>query len=146
MGKVDIFAANGRMPTARRPDLRILFDQFNEENFDGVLVRESIELVWCTRLRVTAGMCHYKRNKYTGVLTPYKIRLADKTFANENYDEDWIYEVMNHEMVHAWTASQFNVRGHGWRFQSKMASIMQDGRGDYTYHNMDTTGLRNHRR
>lgn len=139
--KISLFARNGRRVTKTKQNLNELFHRFNEEHFNSALDRGKIDVSWSTRLRVSAGYCRYRFNGR--LYLPHSIELSEKLFANVNYDQAEVEETLIHEMAHAFCAINWHVTGHGWRFQKTMADIMQDGRDDYTYHNLDVTGLRN---
>lgn len=142
--KINVFARNGKVVTTARPDLVPLFHRFNEEHFEGLLDLNAIELAWSGRLRIAAGKCWYQKNRYTGMaIKATKIHLSIKLFENVNFSEAEVHETLIHEMCHAYCIAKWGDPGHGWRFQSNMARIMKDGRRDYTYHNLDVTGLRN---
>lgn len=160
MPKISMYARNGKPVTTARPRLRPIFDEANSLYFDGSLPDE-IELEWNTRFRVCAGRCKWfwryrsmtdsekairpswLHNRLIKYPKNMKIELSVETFKNCNYNLKEVQETMIHEMVHAWQAYDGMNGNHGWQFQAKMASIMQDGRSDYTYHHIDLTGLRN---
>ena len=143
MAGIKVFSKAGSVVTVPTPNLRDMFLKFDAQHFENTLVSSglNIELEWNTRLRTCAGRC--RCSTCFGKYLPKKIELSYETFRVINFKQSEVDETMIHEMCHAYIAIKHNELGHGWRFQSKMASIMKDGRSDYTFHHIDVSSLRN---
>jgi len=124
------------------PDIKKLFQELNKQHFNGVI--KDIPVLWNTRMRTTAGICTYtrKRENFVLNLSPSKIELSSKLFANNNYDIDKIKRTLIHEMVHAFLVQEYNETGHTARFQKMMTEITGE-RKNHRCHNYNTEGLRN---
>ena len=120
-----------------RPDIEKMFDEINQEHFDGVI--NPIPVLWNTRMTTTAGMCRYRRS--FGQYTPFKIELSLKLFRNLDFDISKVRRTLTHEMVHAWLIQEFNETGHGYRFQRKMTDITGEHK-NHRCHNYDVSGLK----
>lgn len=123
-----------------KPDIRAMFDRLNDEHFNGEI--PDIPVVWNNRLRTTAGRCHYKR---VGLgIEPKKIEMANRLFEANDWDMEKVERTLIHEMVHAYLAHKYNVRGHNWQFQQMMTDITGE-RKNHRCHNYDTSSLRESR-
>jgi len=137
------------------PDLNLLFDNINEEHFEGKITK--IPCQWNTRMRTTAGKIHYKRNlsnrfnrssRMTYVvdrLTPTVIHMSLPLFKNNDMDMKKITRTMQHEMTHAFLLEYYNEAGHTARFQSIMTRITGENI-NHRCHSYDVEGLRNKRK
>ena len=122
-------------------DLNNMFDELNKEHFDGRISK--IPAKWNNRMRTAAGYCKFKRD-VSGNLTPIRIDLSKKLFANEDWDPEKIKRTMIHEMTHAFLIEHHNEKGHSQRFQSIMTKITGE-RVNHRCHNYNVSGLRNKR-
>lgn len=125
------------------PDINELYAQFNQDYFNGELPFDLV-VKWNSRLRTTAGRCFYKtviRSGFGRIDVDY-IDLNPRLLITE----DKLTRTLIHEMVHAWLAHKTGrCHKHNSRFQSKMDAIM-GYRRSHTYHDYDTTGLREERK
>jgi len=126
-----------------KPDLRSLYDEYNEAHFDGEL--PEVELVWNTRYRTRGGTCHYEwtENEHGfRILKPAKISINERLLAN---DPEGLRSTLIHEMVHVWRTHKTGRRcGHDYGFQTKMDSIL-GYRDSHTYHQHDVSDLKEKR-
>ena len=129
---------------SNQPDIKALFHKYNAEHFGGIIPSDT-PVVWNTRLRTTAGRCHYKRNWATGQYEVLKIELSYRLFEKNGWNMEEIERTLIHEMVHAWQAVKNQRRcGHDREFQWKMDQIF-GYRKSHRCHNYDTKGLKEER-
>lgn len=118
-------------------NLRELYLQLNQEHFNGECP-EDLPVIWNTRLRTTAGKCHYKwHNKSLRQIDAKKITLNPHILDTE----EKLRKTLIHEMVHAWLAHTTHAdHGHNEWFQSKMDSIFGYKRS-HRCHNYDVSNV-----
>jgi len=124
------------------PDIKAMYLELNVEHFGGELP-EDLPVIWNSRLRTTAGYCRYKRSIRRGEISLKQIDLNPRLIGD---NPKAIKDTLIHEMVHAWLAHTTGVRHkHDIYFQKKMDEIVGYKRS-HTYHNYDTTGLKEERK
>mgnify|MGYP003627079216 CR=1 FL=1 len=123
------------------PDIKLLYRQYNAQHF-GNSLPDDLPVIWNSRLRTTAGQCHYVRKGRFGDIKPKKITLNPRLIGD---DLKKIENTLIHEMVHAWLAhTTGETHRHDSYFQSKMDQIVGYKRS-HTYHRYDTADLREKR-
>ena len=123
------------------PNLKVLFGEFNKTYFDNEI--PEIPVVWNNKLRVTAGLCHIKwecRKKKVG--RPTKISLANKLFAENDWNIEQVKNTLLHEMVHAYLVHKYNNSSHDRNFQNMMSKITGQNK-NHRCHTYDVSSLRN---
>ncbi|MBM74805.1 MAG: hypothetical protein CMK59_05355 [Proteobacteria bacterium] len=94
-----------------RGNLNELFHELNTSLFESSL--PSVDVCWNTRLRSVFGRCHFKKKGKK--LTPTKIDIRWPIVSDRQ-----LRKTMVHEMCHLWAMKEYNERGHGPHFWSKM--------------------------
>ena len=92
-----------------------------EQHYNVVLPRVPIE--FSNKLKSTAGLAHYSRNRFTGKCAGVKIKLS-VPLLRLNGDE-FIGRTPGHEAAHIIAANLFNERGHGNAWKQVMRVIGQ---------------------
>lgn len=135
-----------------RPDLAELFGEYNREHFS-----ESIPVIpvsWNTRLRTTAGRCHWRgklRGHWNGQvwvpanIEPYLIDMNLRLFRKHEFNLDMIRDTLIHEMVHAYLIHHHNENGHTRQFHQIMSRITGEWK-NHRLHDYNTEGLREQRK
>ena len=100
-------------------DLRSLFEQINQEHFEGFL--ELPELQWNSRLRTSAGRFIPGSRKFFRSHRP-KIEVASYLL-REEHAQKHIRDTMAHEMIHYWLWAKRKPYGHTEDFYTKMNAM-----------------------
>lgn len=93
--------------------IKALYNQLNEELFENSL--PTIEVKFNSRFRKHLGKAFYVINP-DGSLKPTGIEIKK----DHKWSARFLRKVMTHEMCHIWAYQNFNEKGHGPRFWSKM--------------------------
>jgi predicted SprT family Zn-dependent metalloprotease len=123
-----------------------LYIELNAEHFNSELPND-LPVTWNSRLRTTAGYCHYKWREDQSKRIGNKLIDAKAITMNPRLltTVEKIVDTLIHEMVHAWLAhTTGRDDGHNWRFQRKMDQLAGYKRS-HTYHDYDTSKLKEKR-
>lgn len=104
--------------------LEALFQQINEQHFDGFL--EAPELLWNSRLRSSAGRFIPGRRSWQAVLRGETSRAVIEvaTYLKEIDQADHhIRDTLAHEMIHYWLWTRRRPYGHTDEFWMKMQAM-----------------------
>jgi predicted SprT family Zn-dependent metalloprotease len=115
-------------------NLPSLFRQYNTQHFAGQI--PLIPVRWNSRLRTTAGACHYRRG-WDGKAIPNHIALNPHILRG---DPDKLRDTLLHEMTHALLTSKYGKRvGHNAEFHRVLSQAL--GRSSTRCHSYDIAHL-----
>ena len=132
---------------AMNPNLESIFNEINLAHFNNII--KKIPCVWNSRLKTTAGRCHFKRSRAaiygsSIVINPTKIDINLSLFKKYDFDKSLVFETMAHEMTHAWLIQEYNDKAHSRLFQAKMRTITGENK-NHRCHTLNVNGLARNR-
>lgn len=146
---------------SRRPNVNGLFDQFNDEFFQGKIPK--IPVVMNDRLQTSAGRCKgvyisklddknpnpFMRNRRVRWLKPTELEIHSRLFDDIGWDytrDGWNRPeselTLLHEMTHAYLWWNWNDKGHGQVFQNVMSRITGKYGVSHTHHFLNVSKWR----
>lgn len=99
-------------------DLKMMYNKFNRKIFNNKLPKD-VCVYWTKRMTSCAGICSYKRNRFTGEYVEFSIGLS--TPYHEKFPNE-IEDTLVHEMIHILYPNQ----SHGYAFKSEMGRINRE--------------------